>query len=251
MFLGCTKLRKVTFGPEWDTTGVTRMDSMFDNCTALKSITFGSGWNTVGVIQMHDMFAACYSLEKITFNTKWILPTDTDSMFWGCCNLEHMIGASKALIDVYNAQTSHCRPSSPSPSYRPSPSPSPSYRPSPSPSPSYRPTPSTKPTTRPPLSRYYFVDSDKRRILGLQVNIFDEENIPPSAKGIVIPPLTDLELIKYKMGVDLDRNGNRVRTQVEEPTLVQSSDNRGKRVMFGDNNFKKYLVYKRAFNNFY
>lgn len=69
-----------------DTTGVTKMNSMFEICTSLTSVQL---FNTSNVTNMQSMFNTCRSLTTVPeFNTSSV--TRMSSMFYGCSALPYV-----------------------------------------------------------------------------------------------------------------------------------------------------------------
>ena len=67
-----TRISSVDFG-DADTSNITGMELMFRGCSALKSINLGKNFNTVNVRTMEGMFDGCYNLNSLNlednFNT--------------------------------------------------------------------------------------------------------------------------------------------------------------------------------------
>ena len=63
MFSGCSKLTSITFGPEWDTSKVTDMASMFSGCRELETLNLSVGtFTTSNVTNVSSMFYSCSKL---------------------------------------------------------------------------------------------------------------------------------------------------------------------------------------------
>ena len=87
----------ITF-TNFDTSNITRMNSMFRLCSSFKSIDLSS-WNTSNVTEIGGMFSRCSgltSLDLSNFDTSKV--TDMSDMFFGCSSLTN--------IDLSNFDTS-------------------------------------------------------------------------------------------------------------------------------------------------
>ena len=87
MFNGCRNLTSLDLS-SFNVMNVTDMHCIFSSCSSLRSITFGNNFHTDRVKKMNSMFANCYSLQSLdlsSFNTKSV--TDIGGMFYGCSSL--------------------------------------------------------------------------------------------------------------------------------------------------------------------
>ena len=87
LFAGCTNLRSITFGENWDTSKVTNMAYMFKGCQSLTSLDV-SNWNTSNVTDMQYMFHTCQNLTSLDVS-KWDTSnvTNLKMMFHYCTSL--------------------------------------------------------------------------------------------------------------------------------------------------------------------
>ena len=88
LFENCNSLKKIKFGPKWNTKKVSIMSYVFNGCTSLEEVNL-SNWNTSKVTTMKYMFAECSSLENIDvshFDTSSV--TDMSKMFLYCTSLK-------------------------------------------------------------------------------------------------------------------------------------------------------------------
>lgn len=114
-FSDCTALEKVTFGPRFDTSYVTKFANMFKGCVQLQSLSLDNfntssaidiramfqgcsaltsldltSFNTYKVIYMRDLFHDCSSLQDVSINPAAFVTsnvTHMDAMFRGCSAL--------------------------------------------------------------------------------------------------------------------------------------------------------------------
>ena len=97
MFYGCFALNSIEFN-DFSTSSVVNMSELFYGCSSLKDLTLAN-FQTSKVTNMNSMFNGCSSLESITlskFDTS--LVTDMNSMFYECSSLNS--------IDLSNFNTS-------------------------------------------------------------------------------------------------------------------------------------------------
>ena len=92
MFSGCSKLTKLEFGEKFNPSHVTDMGFMFSGCNSLTKIEFGQNFNTSNVTDMAYMFYECSSLTKIEFGQNFNTSNVTvmKRMFFGCSSLNEL-----------------------------------------------------------------------------------------------------------------------------------------------------------------
>ena len=89
MFNGCAKLAALDVS-HFNTSNVTKMNSLFCNCTSLTNLDVSS-WNVSNVEEMRYLFYNCKSLKAIDL-TKWNTAklNYVSSMFCGCSSLTEL-----------------------------------------------------------------------------------------------------------------------------------------------------------------
>ena len=108
MFLNCRALTSLDVS-DWDTSNVTKMDSMFDMGNLTNSTNINktltelelSGWDTSRVTTMGNMFQNCRALTTLElsgWNTAKV--TDMEQMFGGCRSLEVLNLSGWSTINV-------------------------------------------------------------------------------------------------------------------------------------------------------
>ena len=99
MFYGCKSLESLDLR-HFDTKNVTDMSNMFSGCSSLKELDISS-FNTSKVETMRNMFDGCKSLESLNvnhFDTRNV--TRMDCMFYNCSSLKKLDLSSFELTNV-------------------------------------------------------------------------------------------------------------------------------------------------------
>ena len=97
MFRQCLSLESLDLS-NFDTSNVTKMNSMFRECSSLLSLNL-SNFVTSNITAMDSMFYGCSSLQSLNlsdFETSNV--ANMNSMFRGCSNLEYLNLNSEKLI---------------------------------------------------------------------------------------------------------------------------------------------------------
>ena len=97
-----SNLISINFNNNFNTSNVTKMDSMFYYCSSLTSLDL-SNFNTANVTQMNSMFSYCKSLTSLnlsSFNTANVI--NMDSMFENCLKLTSLDLSSFNTANVTN-----------------------------------------------------------------------------------------------------------------------------------------------------
>jgi surface protein len=91
LFRQCNNLTKVTFGSDFDTSKVTKMDYMFFDCEELIELDLSS-FNLERVTNTYLMFGLCFKLKRIKMNnnTRTNNLEDMSYMFSNCKSLEYI-----------------------------------------------------------------------------------------------------------------------------------------------------------------
>ncbi len=110
IFEGFTALEHIYFNDNYDTSGVTSMNHMFENCSSLESLDL-SGFDTSQVTGMISTFSGCESLISIdltgvvTANVK-----NMSGLFNGCQNLQQLdlSGFNTSQVTSMNHMFENC-----------------------------------------------------------------------------------------------------------------------------------------------
>ncbi len=102
MFL-CTKIKKITFADNINTSKVTNMQSMFANCSSLTTITNFDKFSFASAVNINSMFIGCKSLTSIEFNDEPITSVvNLYNMFANCVSLTEI---DVSMFNINNATT--------------------------------------------------------------------------------------------------------------------------------------------------
>lgn len=74
MFVGCSGLTSITFGSNWNTSGVQSFYGLFNSCSALANLTGFSNLSMASMTDMRAMFYNCANLTSIDFSSQTINP---------------------------------------------------------------------------------------------------------------------------------------------------------------------------------